>query len=130
MNDIDRFLDDGAVPMFPRLGWDLAVDVYEQKGNVIAKMSLPGVDIQDIDIALDKDTLVISGSRQEEHKTEEKDYFSKEIRRGSFSRIVQLPKSVDTAKTDAEYADGVLTITMPAVKSEKKKPVTVKVNKK
>ena len=126
---MESFLDDGAVPMFPRLGWDLAVDVFEENGHVIAKMSLPGINADELEIALDGDVLSISGMREEEKKTEEKDYYSKEIRRGSFTRTVQLPKTVDPKKTVAEYDDGFLTVAMPVVKGLEKKPVAVKVAK-
>ena len=42
LKEIDRFFEDRFFH-FPRLGWDLAVDVYEEDGAVVAKMSLPGV---------------------------------------------------------------------------------------
>lgn len=121
--------NDGLFPQMPKLGWDLAVDLYEEKGNVIAKMSLPGVTSDDLDIEIDGDMLTISGMREEEKETDEKDYYSKEIRRGSFSRSVRLPKSVDAKKAAAAYADGVLKIEMPVVKGQKEKVVKVAVKK-
>src|SRR3990167_7113367 len=88
--EIDRFFDDRflSFPSMPKLGWDLAVDVYEEKGNVIAKMSLPGIKPEEIDISLGDDMITISGRREEEKEVDKKDYYSKEIRRGSFSRSV------------------------------------------
>ncbi len=131
VSDIDKFFDDRSISsIFPKLGWDLAVDVYEEKGNVCAKMNLPGVNPEELDVSVDEDMLTISGAREEEKKTEEKDYYSKEIRRGSFSRSVQLPKHVDAVKTKAEYEDGVLIVSMPIVKGEERKAVQVKVAKK
>src|SRR3989344_1511100 len=110
------FEDRPYISMFPKLGWDLAVDVFEEGKNVIAKMSLPGVKSEELEIAIDKDILTISGKREEEKETQKKDYYSKEIRRGSFSRSVTLPKIVDADDTKAAYADGLLTVTMPIVK--------------
>ena len=52
---------------------------------------------------------------------------SKKIRRGAFSRVLSLLKSVDAAKTSAEYKDGVLQVTMPAAEGTKGKSVKVKV---
>ncbi len=121
--------NDGLFPQMPKLGWDLAVDLYEEKGSVIAKMSLPGITADDLDIELDGDVLTISGRREEERETDEKDYYSKEIRRGSFSRSVRLPKTVDAKKAVAAYADGVLKIEMPVVKGQKEKVVRVAVKK-
>lgn len=130
-NDVERFFEDRPyISMFPKLGWDLAVDVYEEGKNVIAKMSLPGVKPEELDISIDKDMLTISGERQEEKETDKKDYYSKEIRRGSFSRTVSLPKIVDADEAKADYADGVLAVSMPIVKGQEKKAVRVEVAKK
>lgn len=127
--DIDRFFEDRMLPSFPKLGWDLAVDLYEEKGNVIAKMSLPGVKEEELDIEIEEDILTISGRREEEKETDKKDYYSKEIRRGSFSRSVSLPKVVDAKKAEAEYKKGVLTVTMPVVAGSKNKSVKVDIKK-
>jgi HSP20 family protein len=126
----DLFDDRPYISMFPKLGWDLAVDVYEEGKSVVAKMSLPGVKPEELEISVDKDTLTISGAREEEKETEKKDYYSKEIRRGSFSRTVSLPKIVDGEDTQADYADGILKITMPVVKGQEKKAIKVTVGKK
>lgn len=130
--EIDNFFNDRFLQpfsSFPKLGLDLAVDVYEEKGNVVAKMSLPGVKSEELDISLEDNMLTISGRREEEKETDKKDYYSKEIRRGSFSRSVSLPKSVDATKTEAKYENGELVITMPVVASAKEKAVKVKIKK-
>ena len=128
-NEIDRFF--GETPFFSnkKFGWDMAVDIYEQDGATVAKMNLPGISPEDIDISIEKDTLVVSGSRKDEKEVEKKDYYSKEIRRGSFSRTIPLQKSVDTQKTVANYKDGVLTIAMPLIKGAKSNAVKIEVKK-
>jgi len=130
--EVDKFFDDRIFPSFPvmpKLGMDLAVDIYEEKDKVIAKMSLPGIKSDELDISLEDDMLTISGSREEEKEVDKKDYYSKEIKRGSFSRSVRLPKAVDSSKTEAEYKDGVLVVTMPVVEGSKEKSVKIKLNK-
>lgn len=130
-NELDRLFEERPyISLFPKLGFDLAVDLYEEKGNVIAKMNLPGVKAEELDIVVDEGTLSVAGFREEEMETDKKDYYSKEIRRGSFSRSVKLPKEVDPTKVEAEYADGILKVTMPVVAGEEKKTVKVKVAKK
>ena len=38
-NEIERFFGERPyISLFPKLGWDLAVDVYEEDKNVIAKI--------------------------------------------------------------------------------------------
>lgn len=112
----------------PKFGWDLAVDVYEKNGNVVAEMNLPGIDADKIDVSVEDGYLTVKGSREEKKETEEKDYYSKEIKRGAFERTVKLPDYVKKEKTEAQYKDGVLKIVLP--KDEKKEgTVKVKVTK-
>src|SRR3989338_1941118 len=121
----ERFFDeDFPVVTLPKLGWDLAVDVYEKDGNVIAEMNLPGIDPDKIDISVEDDYLRVSGSREEKKETKEEEYYSKEIKRGSFERTVKLSHAVKKDKADATYKDGVLKITIP---KDEKKEGTVKV---
>lgn len=130
--EIDRFFDDRfpeQLGAFPKLGFDLAVDVYEEKGNVVAKMSLSGIKPEEVDVSLEDDMLTISGRREEEKEVDKKDYYSKEIRRGSFSRSVSLPKSVDASKAGARYENGVLVVTMPVIAGAKARAVNIKIKK-
>jgi len=135
-SEFDKYFDDRFFPsvslpsVASRMGWDLAVDLFQEKGNVIAKMTLPGIDPEKLEIEVNENMLRIGGSREEEKETKDKDYYSKEIRRGSFSRTVSLPAPVDQSKVSADYKDGILQVTMPAVKSTKKDIVKVKVAKK
>lgn len=125
LGEFDRVFDDRFSMGFPKIGLDLAIDLYEEKGNVVAKMNLPGIHASELEVSVEDDMLTVIGSREEEQETDKKDYYSKEIRRGSFSRSVSLPSQVDAEKTTAEYKDGVLVVSMPIVKGEKKKSVRV-----
>lgn len=126
-SEIDRFFDNQVFSTLGKFNGDFAVDVYEEDGQVIAKMNLPGMKSEDIELAVEDEYLTISGRREEEKETKNKDYYSKEIRRGSFSRTVALPKKVDAEKAGAKYDKGVLTITLPVVEGAKEKGVKIKV---
>ena len=128
-SEVDRFFDDFPVVSFPKFSWDMAVDLYEEKENIVAKMNLPGIDPDKINVSIEDNTLRVTGSREEEKEEKNKHYYSKEIKRGSFERSVRLPKSVDRSKVDAQYKDGILTVTTPIIKSEKETSVKVKVVK-
>lgn len=128
-SELDDFFSDSLRPVFPALQADLAVDVYEEKGTVVVKMSLPGIEESELDISIEDDLLRVLGAREEEKEVNEKDYYSKEIRRGSFSRTVRLPKAVEAKKAEAEYKDGVLQITIPVVLGAKDSMVKVPVKK-
>lgn len=126
---IERFLEeDWPFVQLPRIGRDLAVDVYEEKSNVTVEMNLPGIDPDKVDITFQDHYLKVCGSREEEKETKEKNCYSKEIRRGSFERAVRLPAEVKENMADAEYKEGVLRISIPK-KEEAQKGVKIKVKK-
>lgn len=107
------------------IGKDLAADMYEENGNLIVEMHVAGIAPDKIDISVEGDHLKIVGTRQEIQETKNRDYYTKEIRRGSFERIIPLPAAVEKAKTRAEVRDGVLKIELPLVRQAEAHKVTV-----
>jgi len=92
--------------------FDLATDVYEENQHIMVKMHVPGIDPDNIDISIENEYLHVSGNRQEREETEDQEYYRKEIRTGSFERLIPLPSPVDESQTQARYKDGVLTISL------------------
>ena len=99
-------------------GFDLAVDVYEDGQNLIAEMNVPGLKGDDIDVEVEDNHLRIAGRREEVQEKKEKSHYAKEIRRGSFERVLPLPDRVDASGVTAEYSSGVLKVTMPKMADE------------
>lgn len=91
-------------------------------------MNTAGIDPDKIEIAVHNNTLRVFGSRDEKEVVEDKHYYKKEIRRGSFERIISLPSPVDQSKATAECKDGVLYIVLPKTKATKQS--TIKIVKK
>jgi HSP20 family protein len=106
----------------------LAVDVYETDDAVIVKSAIPGVKPEDIDISITGDTLTIKGETQAEEEVKEENYIRRERRCGSFSRSVVIPLPVVAGKAEAEFENGILTLTLP--KAEKVKPKAIKIKAK
>lgn len=102
-----------------------AVDVIENKNEIIVKASMPGLKPDDIDITLTGDQLTLKGETKSEQKIEEGNYVRQERRFGAFQRTLTLPTSVVSDKAKAEFENGVLTLTLP--KSEDVKPKSIKV---
>jgi HSP20 family protein len=92
---------------------DLAIDIYEQDGSMVAEMNVPGIDSENIDVSVDGNQLTISGSYEDKSEHEDREYSYRERRIGQFSRSVRLSQQVDVENTEAEYDDGVLKVTMP-----------------
>jgi len=81
--------------------------------NYEINMELPGVDESDIDVALDGNMLTISGEKKSEHEEKGKTFFFSERTFGTFQRSFRVPDDVDTSKIGADFAKGVLTVTLP-----------------
>jgi HSP20 family protein len=106
-------------------GWSPALDLYQSNDNVIARVELPGMRKEDIEISLHDGMLTINGERQGE--TSEGDKAERTERYvGKFRRSISLPTQVDANKVTANYRDGILTVTLP--KAEEAKPKQIKVD--
>lgn len=106
-----------------------SIDVTQDEKSVTVEASLAGYKTEQVDIRLDdEDMLTISGKAEEEKETKEKDYFQKEIRKGSFERSVQLPTIVVGKDAKATFKNGVLMIVLPKAKEEKQNSVKIAVH--
>jgi len=105
-----------------------AVDVYEEKENIIVETQLAGIDPEKVDISIENDVLCIKGESEKKSEVEDKNYYRKEIRSGSFYRSIPLPAHVMGDKASAEAKDGVLRISIP--KAEESKPKKIVINSK
>jgi HSP20 family protein len=123
--EFDRFFDDFAPSSFTKMSGDMAVDLYEEGNAVVAEMSLPGADPEKVDVTVEGQYLRVIGTREEEKETKNKQFYSKEIRRGSFERAIRLPEPVNDTAVTAEYENGVLKVTMPKLGDTKKDKIKV-----
>lgn len=127
--EMDKMLNEFTPSAFPsQMGFMPAVDMYEDKDNVIVETQLAGVDPEKVNIAIENDILTIKGESEKKSEIEEKNYYKKEIRRGSFYRSVSLPAHVIGEKAVAEADGGVLKIMIP--KAPETKPKTIKIKTK
>ena len=105
-----------------------AVDMYQTDDAVVVKSAIPGIKPEDIDISITGDTLTIRGETRVEEEVNEENYIRRERRYGSFCRSLALPLPVVTDKAEAEFENGVLTLTLP--KAEEVKPKAIKIKAK
>ena len=126
---MDRLFDDDiARPRTWRavtVGAEPALDVTTTPDELVVKASLPGWKPEDVDVTLTGRTLTISGEMKEEERREEESWVLNEIRRGSFSRTLELPEGLVGEKATAAYEHGVLTLRIP--KAEEVKPRQIKI---
>jgi HSP20 family protein len=113
------------VPFGPWSESTLAVDMYETDESIVVKTGIPGVKAEEIDVSVTGDTLTIKAETKQEEKVERENYLRHERRVGSYCRSLTLPGGLETAKAEADYTDGVLTLTFP--KAEEIRPKTIEV---
>lgn len=127
--DMDRFFSD-AFPALRGFGerehsFMPAVDMYEDKDNVIVEAQLAGMDPKNVDVSIENDVLTIKGKSEKKNEVDDKDYYKKEIVRGSFYRNVPMPTSVDGDNAKAEYEEGVLKISVPKVEEKRSHKIEI-----
>ena len=105
--------------------WAPAVDIYEDKNNIIVKAELPGMKKEDLSIDVKNNVLTLSGERKHEEKTRKENFHRIERSYGKFSRSFTLPDSVKVDKVKANYKDGVLEITLPKAEEAKAKAILI-----
>ncbi|MCX6887073.1 MAG: Hsp20/alpha crystallin family protein [Verrucomicrobia bacterium] len=107
--------------------WAPAMDVQEDKDSVVVQVELPGMKREEIQVSLEDGTLTISGERKMEKPVEGVSVHHTERSYGLFERSVTLPTMVAADKVNAQYADGMLTVTLPKADEVKPRQISVKV---
>jgi HSP20 family protein len=110
-----------------RESWVPSVDILEKDGSMILRAELPGMTEDQIDLKLEGNTLTLKGERKLDHEDKKSNYHRMESFHGSFKRSFRLPDTVDYDKINAEYKNGVLTVTLPHKPEVKPREIPVSV---
>lgn len=125
---MDRLFDDDAPrPRFfvRTAGAEPALDVTTNADELVVKASLPGWKPEDVEITLTGTSLTISGEMHEQERREDESWIINEIRRGGFSRTLELPEGLIGDRATATFEHGMLTLRLP--KAEEVKPRQIKI---
>lgn len=106
--------------------WLPTLDVAETDKDITVRAEVPGLDPEDLDISVTGQVLTISGEKKESSEKKDENFYHSERRFGSFRRSVTLPVSVDAEKVSAKHKNGVVTIVLPKLESERPKRIPVK----
>jgi HSP20 family protein len=105
--------------------WTPPVDIFETENELVLKADVPDVDLNDIDVRVENQTLTIEGERKFAQTSDAKGYHRMERSYGRFVRSFAVPNTFDTEKINASYKNGLLTVTL--TKKEAAKPRQIKV---
>lgn len=102
------------------------MNAWQSADDIIIEAELPGVEPADVDLSVQNNVLTISGERKQEQPTGENvAVYVKERPFGRFTRSIQLPHRVDSAKVQAQYRNGVLRIRLPRAEEDKPRKISV-----
>ena len=125
---MDRLFDDAFTrPLSMRDGWSSpAIDMYQTDDEIVVKASLPGFKADDVQINITGDVLTLRGEMKHEEEKKEKAWHMREQRWGSFERSVALPTNVVADRANADFENGILTVTLPKAEEAKPRIISVK----
>jgi HSP20 family protein len=106
--------EDSLIPVLSKgNSFKPAVNIREDDKNYVLDFAIPGIDKKDLKIDMNEDTLTISSETKNESEENKEDYRRKEFSYKSFSRSFYIPENVNREKIEANYKDGILTVSLP-----------------
>ncbi|MFQ4141970.1 Hsp20/alpha crystallin family protein [Chlorogloeopsis sp. ULAP02] len=105
--------------------WTPAVELIDAGDSLILQIQLPGIAAKNLDVQVTRDTVAIAGERQRQHHSENANYLHSEFRYGKFQRVVNLPVAVQNDNVQADFHDGILTLSLPKVEEVRNRVVKI-----
>jgi HSP20 family protein len=109
--------------------WAPAVDISERKDAYIVTVELPGIKLDDLEIAFQDGLLTIQGERLMTQDSADEETHLIERRYGLFRRSITLPLHVKADAIEASFEDGVLTVVVPKAEEAKPKRIEVRLGR-
>ncbi|MBL8826484.1 MAG: Hsp20/alpha crystallin family protein [Planctomycetaceae bacterium] len=124
-DEVDRFMDEclGASQAGGKVSCP-PVNVWEQEGEFVAEIDLPGYRQEDLEISVMGPELSLKGRRQSA-AVEGVTYLRQERTDNEFARTLRMPADIDAEKVSASLENGVLRVTLP--KAASARPVRVEI---
>lgn len=96
------------------------VNVKNEDSQFIVELAAPGLDKSDFTIKLENNKLSVSTAQNDEKAEENVNYTLKEYSFNSFTRSFVLPKNIKHEAVNADYKNGILSISIPKKEAEAK----------
>lgn len=104
-----------------------AVEISEDDKAYKITAELPGLDAKDVDVSMSDHRLVLKGEKHAEKEEKDKNYYFSERSYGTFQRSFSLPDGIDYDKVAADFAKGVLTISLPKTAEAQKQAKKIEI---
>jgi HSP20 family protein len=120
-NFVDELFNDNFLPKF--FNWDSgvkvaglpAVNVEETDKEYRIEVAAPGLEKNDLKIAVNDGVLTVSSEKKTENEEKDDKYIRREFGYTSFSRAFTLPEGINSDDIRASHKNGVLNISIPKV---------------
>lgn len=123
---LDKVFDQRATARdHSEAAWMPALELVDAGDNFVLKAQLPGIDPKYIDVQVTREAISISGERRYENTKPKSGCVRSEFRYGKFHRVLPLPTHIQNDSVQAEYKDGILTLTLPKVTEARNKVVKI-----
>lgn len=97
--------------------WYPAADVYQTEEGWVVKVELAGVSTEDVQIDVQGNILIISGSRKDHSCSVGNSYQQMEITYSSFEKTLRFPASIEGVQLDHMFENGLLIIRLRKARS-------------
>lgn len=119
--DLERFTQQAFSA--PRASF-MPMDAYRSGDTYVVHFDLPGVDVDSIDLTVEKNALTVTAERRWK-ASEDTQVVASERPHGRFTRQLLLGEGLDAGRVEARYDAGVLTLTIPVAEQAKPRKVEV-----
>lgn len=106
--------------------WLPPADIKEEQDRFLLYIDVPGVDPENIEIAMENNVLVMKGAREEAPAEETSSFHRVERIKGKFYRRFALPETADADQVSAQCKHGVIEITVSKKKTSPLRKIPVK----
>lgn len=126
--EFDRLFDDllPALSSDAAPGWTPALDVSETDAAYLARIDLPGMRTEDIEVHFEDGVLTVRGERSSQSSEAREGLLRSERSFGQFYRSLRLPRGTDPSGVDAAFEGGVLTVTVPKAEASRPRQIEVR----
>lgn len=104
-----------------------AMDVVDDEKHFKVELEIPGMDENDIKVAINNGVLTVKGEKTTSKQDKDKNYMSREIQYGMYERNIPLPEGIDVQNASASFKKGMLWVNIPKksefIKGSKEIPV-------
>jgi HSP20 family protein len=114
------YANDASAGVFPPL------NVTQDDDNFYVRAEMPGINAKELQISALRNRVSLAGKRELPKEQERASYHRKERAEGTFNRTLTLPTFIDAERVDAQYTDGILTLTLPKAEEAKPRQITVR----